>query len=44
VLDDSFRYDVESLGEMGKPIAYAIIALLDAKFSFSPDSSYDEPR
>lgn len=37
VLDDSFRYDQECFGKTGKPIAYAIIELIDTKFPFTPE-------
>ena len=40
ILDDSFRHDVEDLWRMGKPIAGAIITMIDTHFVFSPHSSY----
>jgi len=42
VLDDSFRITVEGLGHMDKKIAWAIIALVDQKFRFSPEEMYFE--
>jgi hypothetical protein len=42
VLDESFRWSVLSLDKLGKPIARAMVALLDAKFSFSADTAYAE--
>jgi hypothetical protein len=43
VLDDSFRQTVESLGDLGKKIASAFIAMMDAKFGSSQDVRYTEP-
>lgn len=40
VLDASFRYTIEGLGSLGKKIADAIIALVDMKFSFTPELFY----
>jgi len=42
VLDESFRFYVLSLDKLGKLIARAIVALVDAKFALSPDASYAE--
>jgi hypothetical protein len=38
VLDESFRYTVEALGRLGKPIGYAVVELVDTKFPFTPDT------
>lgn len=43
VLDESFRFYVEALEALGKPIAGAVVAFLEAKFPFSPDTAYTEP-
>jgi len=40
VLDESFRYDAELFGKTGKQIAYAVMALLDKKFPFTPNTCY----
>jgi len=42
VLDESFRVCVLSLDKLGKPIARAIVAFVDARFAFSPDTAYGE--
>lgn len=42
VLDESFRYSVEGLGRLGKPIAEATIELVEKKFGFSVDDLYRE--
>lgn len=45
VLDESFRLSVEGLSERDKKIAASfIIALVDAKFPFSPETAYVERR
>jgi len=44
VLDDSFRFDIECLDGLGKPISSAFMALMEAKFPFSPASIYKEPE
>lgn len=43
MLDESFRFMVEALGQMGKPIAQAIVTLVDTRFPFSPHTFYREP-
>lgn len=40
VLDASFRHDVEDVWRLRKPIAGAVICMIDAKFAFSPESTY----
>jgi hypothetical protein len=42
VLDDSLRSSVEGLGSLGKKIAPAFIAMIEAKFAASPASRYVE--
>jgi len=42
ILDESFRFYVESLDRLGKPIGRALAALVDVKFAFSPDTAYSE--
>ena len=42
LLDAAFRLQEEGLGELGKPIAYSFIRLMDAKFAFTPDTAYVE--
>ncbi len=43
VLDESFLYMVKNLGDkLGKKIAYAIIALVENKYKFSPENYYIE--
>lgn len=42
VLDDSFRFSVEGLGNIGKKIAHAFITMIDAKFATSPATRYVE--
>jgi hypothetical protein len=44
IMDDSFRFSVESLGLLGKKIAAVMIELVEAKFSFTPAIHYVEPR
>jgi hypothetical protein len=44
VLDDSFRYMVESLGSLGKEIAQSFIAMVDSKFVFKQPLHYFEPN
>jgi hypothetical protein len=44
VLDDSFRFSVDSLENMGKPIASAIKHLLERKFDFSPEVTHYRPE
>ena len=39
ILDESFRYAVNGLEQMGKKIATAIIELIDKKFAFAPDKN-----
>jgi hypothetical protein len=42
VLDESLRSTVEGLGDLGKKIAPAFIAMIDSKFGASPASRYVE--
>jgi hypothetical protein len=42
ILDDSFREMVLSLERLGKPIARAIVVLVDTKLAFNPDWFYQE--
>ncbi len=42
ILDVSFRYGTLELVKMEKKIAAAIIALVDQKYPFSPDTQYEE--
>ncbi len=42
LLDESFRYFIESLGATGKKIGYAILRLVDTKFKFNPTYAYKE--
>jgi hypothetical protein len=42
ILDDSLRFAVQGLSEVGKKIADAFIVFIDAKFSFSDDFHYFE--
>jgi hypothetical protein len=44
LLDDSFRMMVDGLGGLGKKIAPAMVELLNAKFAFTPDMYYFEPK
>jgi hypothetical protein len=43
VLDDSFRYMVHGLSNLGKKIGDAFITLVDERFSFGRSLSYFEP-
>ena len=40
VLDDSFGITIEELGNINKKIAWAVIALVDRKFRFTPEETY----
>ena len=40
ILDESFRSAIEDLGHMNKKIAWAVIALVDRKFRFTPEETY----
>jgi len=42
VLDDSFRYLLEGLSDMGKKIGAAFIAMMDSKFMFKAPFYYSE--
>ncbi len=42
VLDDSFRYMVEGLGNLGKKIAPSFITMIDARFAFKQPFYYFE--
>ena len=42
VLDESFRYETEQIGESGKKIAHAMIELIDKKFRFTADTFYGQ--
>jgi hypothetical protein len=44
LLDDHFRWMVESLGAIGKDIAPAFIEFVDAKFKFDANTYYSEPN
>ena len=44
VLDDSFRFMVESLGKLGKEIGNAFIQFVDRKFLFPDDLHYHEEK
>jgi len=42
VLDNAFRVSVEGLGDLGKKIAPAFVALIDEKFTATPETRYVE--
>lgn len=42
LLDEACRLQSESLGDLGKPIGYAFIRFMDAKFPFSPDTAFED--
>ena len=42
LLDEPCRLQSESLGDLGKPIGYAFIRFMDAKFPFSPDTAFED--
>jgi hypothetical protein len=42
VLDNAFRFTIEELGKMDKKIAWAVLAMVDQKFHFSPEKTYFE--
>ncbi len=44
LLEDHFRWMVESLGAIGKEIAPAFIEMIDTKFKFDATTYYSEPK
>ncbi len=42
LLDEAFRIQSEGLGDLGAPIGHAFIRLMDTKFTFSPDTAFED--